>query len=1483
MAEFEELELDAVTQEFEVYPPAVEGDRSVGFQETLIALQAARTARPIEDIRLAVEKGFAGNLGEASRTRTQLGIEGEFVQGVVEAARQTSIQRLVDVENARAQAHNDSVASKAPEVDDIVQNQGGSLYDQKFKRTVSRRMGTMKLIDEKMQNASVSTFGIIGDVLDIIVSAPLDGLTGAGFRRNKAVEDLRNLMSAEISDEKYYEEAEGLISDLYDAGWFTNENYLMLAGGAANIYEGGVGSTATLERIGGALDLGFGLASGAKLGLRASRLFKNSTAVTAVLSGPEQAGMVLADAVARPGSLVAEAAGVARETLPSMLRSVESGGTHFSYLSPGSHVAAKAETENRFWTLIQNLQFNKRIDPAVFEAWRPTGLRKLQETVETTTRKRVNNLILPDPDVNGNIVGVVVLGRADGLPYKDLRSATAAAKKEGGRVATEVLGGESRYTVHIEKNLSSEGLATTLDAGEIGQHFFRSFGGTFLSIPKRLDALAKRGESVLSNVATAIGPILEANVKAMAKGEEKTVEAIFYSLRDGDKFAEARRPFTMSEFRAEWSIHSSTPPSLAAEKHYLDIQELNDALFYMKADPIYKQVVDEGGEVLEFSIPRRNGDPDVYKHVVNKTDRTAIEADEVIYNVSSGEHVLVGKVKESQTIYKVRGGHDTGNGIARYVVSDDPIVRRLHHDDVLGYNPGGSRNYPNLNYYLKQAVDVVFLNGREAAGRARTFMGTFSRAEALSAAADINIILAAVRKEIQGIAGLTRGAAIDALEGLKGNAALTDLIRSHNGWNPSIEGADDLAKFFRDQRMNPLVDVEFGAAEDALAKVSTTGETTFGVHKGETNRDAFESALNQPRNGPRRNDPLLGYGGQVADTVSPMDMIQRDLMRAAHSKAFEAYNYQSITGWLAGARQYHTKDLTGMTANQAFRAISPEDFGKAPGPEARSYMVAQDAISRTLGHKSSYETKWEAMINRTSEWVYNKGGAGKRVGEILRDSKVAKNPLEFLRALTFDARLGMLDPGQLLVQASQTFNILAVIGPRRGGEWLQSAVTHIPLRLAMRTEDAATILEIGRRSAAFTGMPAEEFVQFAKFVRDSGRLNVGQEVAERSGTSTVLAQGMSRRVLGASRVFFNEGEKMPRSAALSTAWKEYKREFPKLDPFKEHGLKWIDSRQDALTAGMTGRSAAAWQKGPASIPLQFMTYSSRMLESIFTDRLLTNTERVRLASAQVAFWGAAGTGLGSFLDAYILEDGLQMDETTYTLLRYGAIDAFTNATLGTQGVFGGRLAMAEGFTSLVGNWRDDNFAEVIGGPAGGLAKDITFTLWDVFGDIASGSTSMLEADLLKFTRNFTGPNKLYNAWMMYNTETYLSRNGSVVVDGITKPDAMLALLGAQMRDANLAYSRLETMANQDAAMKEHVKRIKEKTRVMHGYVNEGDWAGAEAVGRDISASIAVLPPWQQQIVYKAMYPELDSFASSLWQKGTVERFMGGLKSNQGEE
>jgi hypothetical protein len=272
-----------------------------------------------------------------------------------------------------------------------------------------------------------------------------------------------------------------------------------------------------------------------------------------------------------------------------------------------------------------------------------------------------------------------------------------------------------------------------------------------------------------------------------------------------------------------------------------------------------------------------------------------------------------------------------------------------------------------------------------------------------------------------------------------------------------------------------------------------------------------------------------------------------------------------------------------------------------------------------------------------------------------------------------------------------------------------------------------------------------------------------------------------------------------------------------------------------------------------------MSYTSKMMESIFSNRLLTGKERARLAGAQAMFWGASGTFIGGpVVDYFTTEGGMELSPQEFTALRYGALDWMIGATLGSQTGFGERLAVGEGMWNLWEDYNNQTMFETLGGPSAQTGKDIFDGIYELLGDVATGNTSMVRSDIKKLLRNATGPNKLFNAYVIYTTGDYLSRNGDVVASGLTNTDAFLSLIGAPLQEVTQTYTRREAFRDQDKHIRDVGNRVAEISRDMSRKIKAGDLEGAQENAKLMAMWVAILPNWAKSKARKRYAPDATS-------------------------
>ena len=1420
-----------------------------------------------EIIDLGLETRFAEESRARALTSQRAEADLQFKTDVMTGQPVEDIQaRVKDNEKTEDLIQN----TESPEIAAPLYSNKGSAWDEAERRASTRLATVSKVFEEQLDQADTSVWGYGWAVADLLASGIPDVLSGGGFTRGNYAEKIMSLVHDEtITEEEFNTQVKQMVQEVADTGWLSDNNPLFTSDFHETVKEGGKGPNTALDKLFTGAEVALGasaLARAAKTGTKAITGIRDGADSTMIFSGQEQAVNVTADAMrSGRGSVNAPQRMFGDPWLkPGTKRD-------FPLISPDAEALHRVEFENKYWDILKRQDFGEFLDRDVLAEQTPKLLERMWNEISKTETRRINNIQLEEDNL-GNLFGVAYFGKADGTAIKSGRTAEKQAKKLGGEVITAgVVGGEPRFLVKLTRNLPTKGLNKSTDPNELATHIFQAFGSTYLTTSMRLDPIIKRGEAGLGNVYRKVAD--DYNKKFRTAKRIKTpsgmrapevVGKIMEGLRDSED-AFRRAPYTVNEFRDKYYELAGVMPQQQVIDYYTALQDFNDVDYLIRADDLFKEAVNRGEEVVSF----KNAEGTDTKWRVMRSNHS--EGDEA-YNPVTGEVVELSDEVDG-TPFRVVGGYQTGDKTWERVILPSDFNwtrRRLYHNDVLGYNPGGHREYRDMKWLVKQ--ESTFKIGgkrtRQAQGKPLTFMGTVTEGEARAAAKSINSIMGELTRGLR--RGATKRQARDFVRAQTGDPELDEFIRRNNDWNLDIEDTQDFLRFVDEFDLDPRKPVGIAAHNEGIRLESNAGdfELLAGFSPKTTYGEAF-SLYNNPTGG-RRNKVLKGYGGNYLETRTPIKRTENSFVRSVQNLSNRPYLNQAINGWLKGAKP----DIDNWDKLQGLPLIKQLELADLSEATANGKKFAQErrVIQRRLSHKSEIQQRIENKMTDVADWVYEKGY--KSTSQRLRD-QTSKDPTVALRSIAFNLKLGLFAFDQLLVQSSQAFNIAAIAGPR---DWTKIAAMPILMRMGALNGNNKVIWEIAERTKSFTGIGGDEFVRMNEFMLSTGRQHIDRTVIEQSAGDFALGKGMLNRGLRAGRFFFNEGELIPREAAFVMAWKRFHRQFPSADPFSDAGKNWIMREQDVLSAGMTQSSAAAWQKNGFSIPLQFMSYTSRMMEQLFTGNfggraILSPGDRRRLAVGQLLFWGAGGAGMAGTVD-WMIENGYMpgIDDNVYTALRYGMLDGTIDLLTSSDTAFATRLGVMEGATQMYERVFDDAtpWYEIAGGPGTRVASDVLGTMWTAIGQTLTGSWDVAELDFSRALRNASSFNRAYQSWYIAKLGDYYSRTNNLVASNLSASDALFNALGAPLQKVEMAYDRFQAFEDEEDMLKQHGNRIRDKVRVMRGLIAEGDMEEAKEVNKEIAELYQVLPPHQQRRMRIYMQPESDGMFGEMMRK-TIER------------
>ncbi len=701
-------------------------------------------------------------------------------------------------------------------------------------------------------------------------------------------------------------------------------------------------------------------------------------------------------------------------------------------------------------------------------------------------------------------------------------------------------------------------------------------------------------------------------------------------------------------------------------------------------------------------------------------------------------------------------------------------VRIIEPTDVMGYNPGGSRTNPNLNYF-------VTLGDK----RLKALMGTFSEKQAKTAVEQLGRIQRAV---------------------IDGDNAIDDIISKNNDWNPSIQNFEDLQKLATDEGWDlTRGKIGYKGRNDDVLSDEVSGSEIFSGMKA-------DEYINTDM---RRNDRvLMDFGGGRAYNEDPINSVLAQMGNSVFTYSNRAYARNAMVGWVKKAQQ--------QGRNWFPDGVSPNDFetlfrkAEISGTDEFATRMSElrDITMRRLNMKDESALWMERQGQQIAEFVFDKTGKQLNLGD----------PTNFMLKVGFQSAFGFANVSQFFMQAFHATTIMA-ISPVHG---FKGAAMTIPLRGALRaTTKEAGDLAISRlaKVADISSKDAEELVEF---IRTSGRAVVdGDAIEDGTGVGFGISgwNGESMKYSALSGVGYNisklagkgldlglypfkQGERLSRLTAINTAFFEFKAKFPNVSALSDEARLWITRREQDLTFNMSSLSRGKVQAGFMKVPTQWLSYTLRSMEQIFVGRNFTKAERARLFVALVPMYGLTGFGMTSAADYLAEKMGFAPDGSLYIALKYGMLDALVDALPGDVEIgLGQRLAPVGAITDTYKKIFEEDTITALFGPSGEIVGGIFSAVLDSLSSLRHGHTATLTDDVVKILRQPSGLDNIAKAIGIFNNGVYRSKNGISLESEMSVGDGIVALTGFTPLEVVENYGRLGSIYNSNRKFTDFRKEV----------------------------------------------------------------------------
>ena len=430
--------------------------------------------------------------------------------------------------------------------------------------------------------------------------------------------------------------------------------------------------------------------------------------------------------------------------------------------------------------------------------------------------------------------------------------------------------------------------------------------------------------------------------------------------------------------------------------------------------------------------------------------------------------------------------------------------------------------------------------------------------------------------------------------------------------------------------------------------------------------------------------------------------------------------------------------------------ISFDEPGKALSNSALA--TAHQKIQEFSGFASKSERYWENTLRDVHEWSIAAFGRHERINDFLLN-QANRDPIAWMRSVTFHSLLGFFNPVQLWVQA-QGAAVAVSIGLSNPATLAKNfRKMHVMTLLEHMPDDILTNNQ-ARKLAKIGGFKdADEVRAVMKAWRQTGLhdsvlSSADVDAAARGFMTTSKA---FKRFADSGLLFFRAGELFNRRTAFLTAMEEMGG-ISKVAGNSDQMKKLLDRANDLiLNLGKSNR--AAWQKGPLSIPFQFLQIQAKTIESVLgMNGALKGADRIRLFAGQAALYGTAGMFLGTNA-ARMMATSFGWDQRDLEDMHPGWIKAVNGGLtdwmaymLGADVSAAERGALFNGMdqTLLSLFTEEKSFYEYIGGPSSVLGTRLARSIGELsvwFGTPMrrDGRTDLEASDVMDWAQRLVSP------------------------------------------------------------------------------------------------------------------------------------------------
>lgn len=1369
---------------------------------------------PKEEVEAAVDSGLKGEVITAAEAASKAK-EADKIEKVITEGAASGEAPEFTVAKLEEFMEDDPYlkAFISPATVNALRQSENPIVQRAARRKLANTAIALELIQAKREKAFEEGFWTNFDFVDAFVS-DLPGVSFMNVEARKNMADRFNVLLNSSDDPAIVKsELQALLDEAADQGFFTQNNRFYLQDFLDLVTDGRYSTSAIIQETFALLDMAFAI----------SALSDAARLVAATGKGKDTVKEVLEDAVKMDDP-------IAGHSVPSNFDEslTVPAGTRPTPRTPDESAAAldlNFELKASEDVIGIRKIAGQAIEPEAFEALKAEMVDKAKKAAEKSGMTRYVDADL-EKDVFENVYLVETYGTTKGQAFASQVAAQKFADQLGG--AEVVATGPKQWVVKKRSNVPTgefpsgstpSAIADEMrlyrasDPKEIGFGIAAKFFYSPLSqTDATRNAILKQGEAARAKAMEALDKEYLPLVSKVGNDGLQAINRVFNDIRDGSR-AHLRQDLTIREFKeAFFELNKRMPTQTEQDLYALTVKRNIDD-WYLTADMHLKREVNKGVEMFLIGELELAG--------VRASKSVASEG-RMAWDIEKGKYTLVKDLDEEASLIRLTEPTEFGGKVHDLIATRTPKTRELRHTDVLGYNPGGSRLYePNkVNFLLKQDRTVDMADGTTFNATPITIMAAKTDKEAAKALEELNGMIKDIHEAVSpaGIKMLnpfghglritddsaktgyafTRSEYLSAVMGKANDEALNAKIAAKSGWNTDIHSVKALVEFFEDMGLDlrkPVSKVEDG--QPIISGDMLVGDLSF--------RDALSSPGTLRRANVRRDRTLKAYGGVGVPTVPPLEAMQRSRISSVARMTDVAYEASAINGLLKS-----------LIKDGLISAKTLEEIRWLP---LRQKLKHLDGKIPTKGKGAKYEMEREKILWRLEKRNFIDAAIQEKrdiLGRMLHDmgwvkagakvDALSAEPIAAIRGITFEVVLGTFALPQLLVQSS---HIISIMGTADKATGLAAAATLPVNRALIRNGYPAVTEKMAQAMGKFLNIKPEQYAEIIRSFRENGRNSVASSLADLGEDSSGRIWFQKFREKG--RVFYNEGERLSRLTAHVTASLEYIRKFgPEVDLRTVSAQRWIANREDTLTFAMTSQSRAPIEQVPM---VQFLSYTFRMAEFLtsglvkdfknlkaggkWTDEFgpLSLKHKVKLLTTQMAFYGAAAIpGASYLLDKYNFENDPKINADLINLVDKGVIDFFIEQMTGIETELGRKLAWGQGLYTTLQDIGEESVLEIAAGPSYTVAKNALDSMAQLARNVALGQTTALPEDLMDVARTISSVNTYYNTWLAFQYGEFMTKNGTVIIDGLSPYEAAAIAFGVPLEDVNKVWRTREFLS-----------------------------------------------------------------------------------------